>query len=104
VHYGHQEIVKCTEHKGIEYSYSYMLGIKDNWTKILLSIPITDSPKSPPLRIMLTTPVLNGAKRVAVILTGASKADVVTGCLQSKRLMWERIEPRSASWQGQTNE
>ena len=45
-------------------------------------IPITDSPKPPPSRITLTIPILNSAKRVAVISTGASKADAVRGCLK----------------------
>jgi 6-phosphogluconolactonase/glucosamine-6-phosphate isomerase/deaminase len=31
---------------------------------------------------MLTIPVLNGAKRVAMISTGTSKADAVRGCLK----------------------
>jgi 6-phosphogluconolactonase len=47
----------------------------------MYGIPITDSPKPPPSRITLTIPVLNGAKRVAVISTGASKADTVRGYL-----------------------
>ena len=45
-------------------------------------IPITDSPKPPPQRITLTVPVLNSAKCLIVISTGASKADAVKGCLE----------------------
>jgi 6-phosphogluconolactonase len=63
-------------------------------------IPITDSPKPPPLRNPLTIPVLNSAKHVAVISTGASKADAVRGCLKPD----ERKEPLATytSRQGQT--
>ena len=54
-------------------------GLKE---KVRIVIPITDSPKPPPSRITLTLPVLNNAKRVAVISTGSSKADAVKGCLE----------------------
>jgi 6-phosphogluconolactonase len=40
-------------------------------------VPVSDSPKPPPLRLTLTFPVINASQRVWVILSGAEKASVL---------------------------
>lgn len=42
-------------------------------------IPVTDSPKPPPIRTSLTYPVLNSADEVWLLATGAEKAEAVGG-------------------------
>lgn len=41
------------------------------------ALPVRDSPKPPPERVTLTRPVLNSAKRVWLVLTGADKASAL---------------------------
>jgi 6-phosphogluconolactonase len=41
------------------------------------ALPVRNSPKPPPERITLTRPVLNSAKRVWLVLTGADKASAL---------------------------
>ena len=45
-------------------------------------IGVRDSPKPPPERISLTLPVLNGARQVWIIVSGAAKADPVRQALE----------------------
>lgn len=45
---------------------------KEQWVTF-----ITDSPKPPPERITFTLPVINSASNVAIVVTGASKAEAV---------------------------
>ncbi|KAI9146288.1 6-phosphogluconolactonase [Paraphysoderma sedebokerense] len=55
-----------------------LLSEKKKWTA-----HITDSPKPPPSRITLTFPVVNHAKVVAFVSTGAGKKDVLKEILES---------------------
>jgi len=41
-------------------------------------VPVFNSPKPPPNRITLTLPVINHARQIAVVATGAGKAPVMT--------------------------
>jgi 6-phosphogluconolactonase len=58
---------------------------------------IDDSPKPPPVRITLTYPVINHAARVAFVVTGDSKADVLETILDDpkKGLPASRVKPAS---------
>ncbi|XP_039569246.1 6-phosphogluconolactonase, partial [Passer montanus] len=42
-----------------------------------LVCPVLDSPKPPPQRVTMTLPLLNAAKSLLVVATGASKAPVL---------------------------
>lgn len=42
-----------------------------------VALPVRDSPKPPPERVTLTRPVINGSKRVWLVLTGADKASAL---------------------------
>jgi len=58
---------------------------------------IDDSPKPPPVRITLTYPVINHAARVAFVVTGESKADVLETALDDPKqgLPASRVKPAS---------
>jgi len=58
-----------------------------------LVAPITDSPKSPPVRVTLTYPVLNLSQSIFIVI-GSSKADAVKRILQdNESLPAGRVQP-----------
>mmetsp|Transcript_12284 Transcript_12284/g.25079 ORF Transcript_12284/g.25079 Transcript_12284/m.25079 type:complete len:299 (+) Transcript_12284:1970-2866(+) len=60
---------------------------------------ITDSPKPPPSRITLTLPVLNAARHVAFVVTGASKAEAIRRIFQEPNcgLPGQMVRPTSSN-------
>ncbi|XP_001355400.2 probable 6-phosphogluconolactonase [Drosophila pseudoobscura] len=62
-----------------------------------LVIPIRNSPKPPPERITFTLPLINNARDVAFVVTGASKSDVV------KRVFVDQDKQFPAAWVDPTN-
>jgi 6-phosphogluconolactonase len=59
--------------------------------------PINDSPKPPPRRMILTFPILNHAGRVAFVVAGAGKADMLFTVLDQPEqgLPSSRVRPVS---------
>ena len=64
-----------------------------------LVAPITDSPKPPPERITLTLPVINAAKAVFFVCTGAGKAENLAKILSGAEppLPAGRVKPAAGS-------
>ncbi|XP_063038022.1 6-phosphogluconolactonase-like isoform X1 [Melospiza melodia melodia] len=59
---------------------------------------LLDSPKPPPQRVTMTLPLLNAAKSVLVVATGASKAPVIQRILEQQEpdpVPAARLRPRS---------
>ncbi|KAI0082221.1 6-phosphogluconolactonase [Panus rudis PR-1116 ss-1] len=69
-----------------------LLSEEDRWVAY-----ITDSPKPPPQRITLTYPVINHAARVAFVVSGESKADILKTVLDNPEagLPASRVRPVS---------
>jgi 6-phosphogluconolactonase len=55
--------------------------------------PIFDSPKPPPERITLTLPVLNHARHVAFVITGAGKAEVLPQAIGAHTIPAGLVQP-----------
>jgi 6-phosphogluconolactonase len=55
--------------------------------------PIFDSPKPPPERITLTLPVINHARHVAFVTTGAGKAEVLPEAIGSPTVPAGMVQP-----------
>jgi 6-phosphogluconolactonase/glucosamine-6-phosphate isomerase/deaminase len=63
------------------------------------AVPVTGSPKPPPLRVSLTVPALRASRAVWFVVTGADKAEAVSS---SRRLVDDGGHP--ASWARGTEE
>jgi 6-phosphogluconolactonase len=68
-----------------------LLSEEDRWVAY-----IEDSPKPPPKRITFTLPVINHAARVAFVVSGAAKADVLATTLDQPEvgLPCSRVRPK----------
>lgn len=60
-----------------------------------------DAPKSPPNRITLTLPVINSASNIAMVVTGAGKADAVYTAIQKDDITSPTIPVQLINPQGQ---
>lgn len=65
--------------------------------------PITDAPKPPPERVTLTLPVINNARNVIFMATGAGKAPILQRLLEThapgKGLPVQRVSPTDGTLQ-----
>jgi 6-phosphogluconolactonase len=59
-------------HTASLFPHAQTLKIRDRWVAA-----VTDAAKPPARRLTLTLPVLNAARRVAFVVTGRAKADIV---------------------------
>lgn len=60
-------------------------------------LAIHDSPKPPPVRVTLSLPAINAARRVAFVATGASKYPVLRRALAGPELPAGRVRPSNGS-------
>merc|ERR1712146_296047 len=59
---------------------------------------ITDSPKPPPQRITLTLPVINKARNIAFMATGASKCDALRSIFRDSDCQLPSAKVERAIW------
>jgi 6-phosphogluconolactonase len=64
-------------HTASLFPRSRTLKVRDRWVAA-----VTDAAKPPPRRLTLTYPVLDAARRVAFVVTGRGKADIVREVLE----------------------
>ncbi|XP_030826497.1 6-phosphogluconolactonase-like, partial [Camarhynchus parvulus] len=57
---------------------------------------LEDSPKPPPRRVTMTLPLLNAAKSLLLVATGASKAPVIKRILEQQEQQEPQEPPRAA--------
>lgn len=66
-------------HTASLFPRSPVLGVRDRW------VAAVENPSvQPPRRLTLTVPVLNAARRVVFLVTGADKAEAVAGVLEGE--------------------
>jgi 6-phosphogluconolactonase len=53
------------------------LHVADRWV-----VAVTDAPKPPPRRLTVTLPVLDAARRVVILASGAEKAEIVRAAIE----------------------
>lgn len=79
-------------HTASLFPRSPALHVRDRWV-----VAVTDAPQPPPRRLTLTMPVLSAARRVAFVVTGRGKAEIVREVLEGpydpERLPAQAVHP-----------
>ncbi|KAI4338017.1 hypothetical protein L6164_016372 [Bauhinia variegata] len=74
----------------------YVLKEKQKWVTF-----IKDSPKPPPERITFTLPVINSSSNVAMVVTGAGKADVIYTAMEKNDQSSDKLPLQLLSPEGE---